>query len=475
MTIRSNFIYNVILTLSTYIANFILFPYVSRVLGVEQFGVIGFARQTVDFFILFAMLGIGIVGVREIAVCGDDVKRRTQVFSSLVTLSIITTLATSLIYVGTIFTVPKMHDNLPLMLVGLSRLIFNTLLFEWFFRGIERFRYISLCSISIKIVYVISTFLFVKTSEDYIIYFALTCGTVVANAFVNLVYIRKWVGFSFKNIHIAHFLKPILRTGSYAIITSMYTTFNVIYLGLVNTDTEVGYYFAATKIYMIILGLYTAFSNVMFPRISQLTMLHDSKSVKHNIDISFDILLMFACPIIIFCITMGPELILLLSGSKYMGAVLPMQIIISLLLVVGICQIIVMQIIIPRNEDDTLLKSSIIGACAGITCNILLVEKFGAIGSATGLVVSECSVFAFYAIYMHKSHIFDIPIRKILKQAIYAMPYIPLCLVCGAMDIHIIWRLAIAGIMCLTYFIILQLYILKTPVFERIFGIRKCQ
>lgn len=132
MNIKRNFIYNVILTLSTYVVNLILFPYITRVLGVEQFGVIGFARQTVDFFILFAMLGIGIVGVREIAVCGDDIKRRTQVFSSLVTLSVITTLVASVVYVGTIFAVPKMHDNLPLMLVGLSRLIFNTLLFEWF-------------------------------------------------------------------------------------------------------------------------------------------------------------------------------------------------------------------------------------------------------------------------------------------------------------------------------------------------------
>ena len=73
MDIKRNFIYNVILTLSTYVVNLVLFPYITRVLGVEQFGVIGFARQTVDFFILFAMLGIGIVGVREIAVCGDDI------------------------------------------------------------------------------------------------------------------------------------------------------------------------------------------------------------------------------------------------------------------------------------------------------------------------------------------------------------------------------------------------------------------
>lgn len=473
MDIKRNFIYNVILTLSTYVVNLILFPYITRVLGVEQFGVIGFIRQTVYFFTLFATLGIGIVGVREIAVCGDDIKRRTQVFSSLVTLSVITTLITSAVYVGAIFLIPKMHDNLPLMLIGLSQLIFNTLLFEWFFRGIEHFRYISLCSISIKIIYIISVLTFVHSSEDYIIYFALTSGTVVLNATVNIVYIRKWVGFSLVDIRIKNYISPLLRTGSYTIITSMYTTFNVIYLGIVNTDTEVGYYFAATKIYTIILGIYTAFTNVMFPRMSQLIAQHDNKSIKHNLDISFDILLMFAYPIIAFCIVMGPELITLLSGDGYEGAIVPMQIIIVLLLVVGICQIIVMQIVIPRNEDNTLLKASIMGACVGIVCNIIFVKELGAIGSAIVLLVSEFSVFAFYATYLHKSHMFDIPYRKIVKQAAVGIPYVIICLGCSMADVHIVWRLATAAVLCIGYFVVLHLFILKTPVAYRLIGIER--
>lgn len=473
MNIKRNFIYNVILTLSTYVVNLILFPYITRVLGVEQFGVIGFIRQTVYFFTLFATLGIGIVGVREIAVCGDDLKRRTQVFSSLVTLSVITTLITSAVYVGAIFIIPKMHDNLPLMLIGLSQLIFNTLLFEWFFRGIEHFRYISLCSISIKTIYIISVLTFVHSSEDYIIYFALTCGTVVVNALINIVYIRKWVGFSFADIRIKNYISPLLRTGSYTIITSMYTTFNVIYLGIVNTDTEVGYYFAATKIYTIILGIYTAFTNVMFPRMSQLISQHDDKSIKHNLEISFDILLMFAYPIIAFCIIMGPELIMLLSGEGYEGAIVPMQIIIVLLLVVGICQIIVMQIVIPHNEDNTLLKASIMGACVGIICNIIFVKELGAIGSAIVLLVSELSVFVFYAAYLHKSHIFDIPYRKIVKQAVVGIPYVIICLGCSVADVHIVWRLAASAALCIGYFVVLQLFILKTPVAYRLIGIER--
>ena len=58
-SIKRNFVFNIILTLSTYIINIFLFPYVSRALGVEQIGKIGFVTNVIAYFVLFAMLGVG--------------------------------------------------------------------------------------------------------------------------------------------------------------------------------------------------------------------------------------------------------------------------------------------------------------------------------------------------------------------------------------------------------------------------------
>ena len=52
--ITTNFIYNVALTLSTYLINLVLFPYVSRVLGVDMVGKVGFVNDTIGYFSLFA-------------------------------------------------------------------------------------------------------------------------------------------------------------------------------------------------------------------------------------------------------------------------------------------------------------------------------------------------------------------------------------------------------------------------------------
>ena len=66
-TIKKNFFYSSILTTANYIFPFLTYPYVSRVLGVNNIGICNFVDSIINYFILFSMMGISIVGIREIA------------------------------------------------------------------------------------------------------------------------------------------------------------------------------------------------------------------------------------------------------------------------------------------------------------------------------------------------------------------------------------------------------------------------
>lgn len=70
---------------------------------------------------------------------------------------------------------------------------------------------------------------------------------IIINSIVNIIYSRKYVNYSLHNIHIKPFIKPFIIIGLYMLLTSMYTSFNVAYLGFVAGETEVGYYTTATK------------------------------------------------------------------------------------------------------------------------------------------------------------------------------------------------------------------------------------
>ena len=171
--ITTNFIYNVALTLSTYLINLVLFPYVSRVLGVDMVGKVGFVNDTIGYFSLFAMMGIATVGIREIAACGEDRERRSKVFSSLMALVGILTAVVMAIYLGSLFVVNRFQADRNLFLIGTGSLLFTSMLIEWFYQGMEDFRYITVRSVLVKLVYAAAVFLTVRRPEDYLLYFLL--------------------------------------------------------------------------------------------------------------------------------------------------------------------------------------------------------------------------------------------------------------------------------------------------------------
>ena len=118
-------------------------------------------------------------------------------------------------------------------------------LVEWFFTGIEHFRYITIRSLFIKLLYVLTVFIFIRNPEDYKLYFVMTVGVVVFNAIINIFYVKDFVVFGFRDMFSQKYLKQNFSLGIYSIMTSMYLTFNVMYLGLTTDNVQVGYYTTA--------------------------------------------------------------------------------------------------------------------------------------------------------------------------------------------------------------------------------------
>lgn len=430
-SIKKNFAYKSVLTLSTYLINFITFPYVARVLGVERIGLVNFVDNTVNYFLLFATMGVGLLGVREIAAVKEDKKRRDQVYSNVLALNLLFTLVSLGIYLLCIATIPKLRQYDELFYIGTAKILFTVFLVEWFFTGIENFRYITLRSILIKVLYIISVFLFVRDTSDYRLYFILTVGVVVLNALINQFYIRRFVRIRWRDIQLFKYLKQNVTLGIYTLMTSMYLTFNVMYLGLVSNNTEVGYYTTAFKLYSVVLGFFTAFTNVMLPRMSSLLANGENARFQELVDRSFSVMATFCIPLILCSMIMAPQIIYILSGPGYEGAIYPMRIIMPAALFVGIAQVLAIQVLMPMKKDRVLLTASIIGATVSLLINLLLVPHIASVGSAVVLLCSEMVVTGTYIVYVLFHRLAIIPLSAILKNLLYSLPCVAICLGCG--------------------------------------------
>lgn len=429
-SIKKNFAYKSALTISTYIMNFITFPYVSRVLGVDKIGLVSFVDNAVNYFLLFATMGVAILGVREIATVKEDRNKCNCVYSNILGMNILFTIITLIIYFAFIIFVADFNRYKELFYVGGAKILFTAFLVEWYFTGVENFRYITIRSLLIKLLYVIAVFFLIRTEDDYTLYFVLTVLVVVINAVINMVYIHKFVNLIKHELFSKKYIKQNLSLGIYSIMTSMYLTFNVMFLGFCSTNTEVGYYTTAFKLYSVILGFFTAFTNVMLPRMSSLLAEGEKERFQNLIDKSFEAMCTFSIPLILCSIIMAPQIIYILSGPGYEGAITPMRIIMPAVLFVGIAQVFALQILLPMKKDKVLFTASILGAFVSLLINIFAVPSMQSIGSAIVLVSAEIVVTLVYMVYTLWNKLAKFSIQAISKNIFYSLPSVLICYLC---------------------------------------------
>ena len=312
-----------------------------------------------------------------------------------------------------IFFIPELYEYKELMFVGAFKLFFNYLLVEWLYKGLEYFKFITIRTLIVKVIYVVSVFVFVRKANDYFVYYLLLSMMVVINAIINILYARKFVTFTFKKLTIRPFVKPFFIFGFYMFLTSMYSSFNVAYLGFVSGEVEVGYFTTATKLFSILLALYTAFTGVLMPRMSNLIREGCWDEFKILLRKSIDILLFFSIPLIIFSIVFAPEIINMISGKGYEGAIVPMRLSMPLILIIGLEQILIIQTLMPLKEDKIILRNSILGASVSLLLNICIVKSLQSVGSTIVWAVSELTVLGFAQYFLNRHYRISLPLRQI--------------------------------------------------------------
>ena len=462
MGVKKNILYSSILTTANYIFPLLVYPYVSRVLGVTNIGICNFIDSIIHYFILFSMMGVTIMGTREIAASKANSLSLDSKFSSIIALNGITTLlALVALIIATIF-VPQLWENKQMMIYGGVKLISNFMLIEWFYKGLEDFKYITMRTIGVKCLFVLSVFIFVKDSDDYSIYYLLTCLMVSGNAIINFIHSGKFAKFKFKLISFGSVVKPFFTLGSYMLITSMCTTFNVAYLGFATNETQVGYYTTATKLYSILLALFTGVTSVLMPRMSALLANGQTEDFKNLMKKSTDILFTFSIPVIFFTIIFAPQIILLISGPGYERAIIPMRIVMPMMLIIGLEQIIVIQGLMPLRRDKVVMKNSVVGATLSLLLNIFLVTKLQSVGSSIVWVCTETLILILSQIALHKCIGIKFPLKRLLKNIVV---YIPMVIVLFIImdQVHTSYwiMLLAAGAFAAIYFISVQISIIK--------------
>lgn len=390
-SLKENTIYNMLKTFANMIFPLITFPYVSRVLLPETVGKYNFASTYVNYFALFASLGVSTYAIRECSKIRNNKKKLEEVSSQIFSINIITMFIS---YVGlffSIFFINKLEDYKLLIIVFSFTIFFNIVGMDWMNTAFEDFKYITIRAVVFQIISLVLLLVFVKKPEDYIIYAIITVISSTGASICNIFYRRKYckIRFTFKTNWKKHF-PPIVLLFVMILVQTVFSNSDIIMLGMMKNDYQVGLYSTAVRIYNILNQLLAAILWVMLPRLSLFYAEKQYNEINQLLNKNLQFMIGLGLPIISGVCLTSKEILLILGGDKYLGAA-PLLVLLMIALFFSLLggNFLGNMIMLPSKREKQYLYACIVAAVANIILNYIFIPKYGSYAAALTTIVAH--------------------------------------------------------------------------------------
>ena len=378
----------------------VTFPYASRILGPESIGVFNYAFAIASYFTLFAAFGFPIYGMREIAFARSNKNDLECTTQSLFTISIIFAAIALSLYL--IICYYCLTNDFTLYAVIGSSILLNSISFEWFYQGIEDFKYLTVRGILIKMLSVIALFIVVKNENDLLKYAILNVCAICGNNILNLFRLKKYVKLKLSLKNFAKHLSgsAALCLGSIAI--SLYTYMNDIIVGTLTDMQSVAFFSTSNKLVHIVLSIIGAVTLSIVPRISSLVNDGDSEAYICLQKKTLDFIMHISVPMSIGLFVMAPEAINLFAGPKFIPATTVLHILSFLIIIISISSFVGNQILVPNKKEKYGNFAVIGGAIVNLITALIFIPRYSYVGAAISVVIAECFVTIVHVFYGRK-------------------------------------------------------------------------
>ena len=268
----SNFFFLSILQAFTYILPLLTLPYLVRVLGVENFGLVMFAQAFIMFFNMLVDYGFNLSATREVSIHRGDKEKLTEIFSSVMSIKFILIGVSFIILSTIVFSFEKFSSHWELYYLTFLIVIGQALFPIWYFQGLEKMKYITIVNITSKLIFTIAIFVYIQNESDYILVpvlngFGFILSGIIAQYIIFYTFNQT---FKFRTLK----LKEHFKNGFHVFLSiSSSTVLSVTPILLIGTFfdyTMAGYYSAFDKLVLALKSFFYIINQTFFPRLSKI-------------------------------------------------------------------------------------------------------------------------------------------------------------------------------------------------------------
>jgi len=378
-------------------------PYLTRVLGPEEWGRVVWMQVILSYFNILTDWGLSWSGTRKIATLRNDRTALSETFFAgwavqwglcAVALSILLGLAA---------IAPFFATFRPYALYGTGVIIAGVLFPVWLLSGLERMREVAIVQLMIRGGAVPLIFLLVRAPGD-------GAFAIAASALTGLIAGVAVLFWMWKNLHLdwhwprwPHMRVEFLESG--AIFFSrvwivLYTSLVPTILGVISGVSAVGHYVLADKIRGSVQSLLAPVSQALFPRMSYL-FAHDRPAALRLLWNSglLIVSISFATSLTLFLL--AKPIILLGAGHAFLDAAAVLRWLSPLPLVIALSNIFGVQVMLPNKMTRAFNRILASAGALSLAVVVPWVLWRGAEGAAINTLLIECFVTGTMAIYLY--------------------------------------------------------------------------
>ncbi|MFQ5714321.1 MAG: flippase [Candidatus Scalinduaceae bacterium] len=444
-----------ILSESSRILPALLFIYIARKLGGENFGKLSFAYSFTGMCIIVADFGLNTILIRNVSRQKELTREYIgNVFVLKIVLSLI-----SVSGIGLFVLFTDYPGEVITILVIFGGVMFFRALVDFFcaiFNAYER----------------MDREAFLKGTSQILLFLS---GTVIltlgfglfglSNVFLIVYLISSMIGFymvyeGIANIHPSfnlrfwkYLLRESLPLALTVVFTVIYFKIDIVMLSLIRGDNiEIGWYSAAMRLIELIGVVPALIVSALFPILSGLYK-NSIDSLKKAYKTSFKYLLVIALPVAVGTLLLSERFIYIIYGKEYVKTIPALQILVFALIFIFV-NYILMNILVAVDKQK--INAIVAGTCVfvNITLNLCLIPYYGYLGAGFATVITEIVLFAMSLYFVSKY------VCKFNVIALFIRPLISV-IIMGAFIVVILTKLNLAFIIvvsALIYFSCLLLF-----------------
>lgn len=445
--LKSNLVYSVLGVVFQTLFPLIVYPYITRVLGVSSLGEYNLYTSTVAYLALFSGFGISLYGTKELGKRKDDKNAYSKVFGELVTINLIMS-GFVYVFIFILILFSGKYPNTTLFLITSITIIGNAVGAEYLFVALEKQKFMLFRNIFFKVLSLILIFLFVHEPEDLIVYALIMLLSTAGVSVTNILNYRNkidWRAIKISEFHLTPYVVPLAQVFIMDTLIHYYGMMDIVVLGNLDSVESVGYYSVASKIYALTYAVLASTAVPLLPRAAYYVEQGKADEYNSMIQRCYDLYLLIITFSAFALFFYAEDIIVLISGEEFRSGYLPLKILAPTLLLSSFCNFFIFEVFYPKNKGRFVLRALLISIVVNLILSFVLIPTMSFTGAATAFIVSYAVLFFIFVIVGRN----DLPgfsgLGDLIKEIIGIAVCFGLCILLRHTSIHFLLQLVACG------------------------------